>query len=68
MPKNKKSPASLSELYNEVSRRADTDALQISVADTKRVLACFFDVLAERPPGVAFRLIAKGLKRAEKRR
>ena len=59
---------SLSEFSNEVARRADTEGLKINVADTKRVIACFFDVLKDYPAGVAFDLIAKGLKRAGGRR
>ena len=58
----------LNAIYNEVARRADTEGLHISVAETKRVLACFFDVLEDHPPAVAFDLIAKGLKRAGGRR
>ena len=57
----------LNALYNEVARKADTDGLQISVADTKRVLACFFDALAKLPSNEAMDMIAKGLKLAGKR-
>jgi hypothetical protein len=58
----------LNDFYNEVSRRADTEGLQINAAETKRVLACFFDVLQDYPPPIAMDLIAKGLKRAAARR
>jgi hypothetical protein len=58
----------LNEFYNEVARRADTDGLQINAAETKRVIACFFDVLQDYPPTIAMDLIAKGLKRAASRR
>ena len=67
----KKKPAkatNLNEFYNEVARRADTEGLQINAAETKRVIACFFDVLQGCPPTIAMDLIAKGLKRAESRR
>ena len=70
MPKKKAISAapSLAELYNQVASRADTAGTQINVAETKRVLACFFDVLEDYPPAVAFDLVAKGLKRAGSRR
>ena len=46
----KKTPSAnvgLPQIYNEVARRADTEGLQINVVETKRVLACFFDVLED---------------------
>ena len=58
----------LNDIYNEVSRRADTAGLAISVAETKRVLACFFDVLEDTSPADAFDFVAKGLRRAGGRR
>ena len=61
-------PARLNDIYNEVAKRADTAGLHINAAETKRVLACFFDVLVDHPPAVAFDLVAKGLKRAGGRR
>ena len=64
----KKKESSLNDIYNEVARKADTDGLQISVAETKRVLACFFDVLEDYKPADAFDFVAKGLKRAGTRR
>ena len=57
----------LNEFYNEVARRADTEGLKINAAETKRVIACFFDVLQHCPPTMAMDLIAKGLKRAAQR-
>jgi hypothetical protein len=42
--------------------------VKINVAETKRVIACFFDVLQDCPASDAFHLIAKGLKRAGGRR
>jgi hypothetical protein len=59
---------SLADIYNEVSRRADKQKIHINVAETKRVLACFFDVLENQKPAVAFDIIAKGLQRAGTRR
>lgn len=67
----KKKPAttgSLNDIYNEVARRADKQKIKLNVAETKRVLACFFDVLEDQKPAVAFDVIAKGLKRAGTRR
>ena len=58
----------LSDIYNEVARRADTEGLAISAAETKRVLACFFDVLEDYSPADAFDFVAKGLRRAGGRR
>ena len=63
-----KKTSSLNDIYNEVARKADTDGLQINVAETKRVLACFFDVLEDYKPAEAFDFVAKGLKRAGTRR
>jgi hypothetical protein len=70
MAKKKKAATatSLNDIYNEVARRADKEKIQINVAETKRVLACFFDVLENQKPAVAFDIIAKGLKRAGTRR
>jgi hypothetical protein len=59
--------AGLNAFYNDVARIADTTGLQISVADTKRVLACFFDVLATLPSDQAMDVVGKGLKLASKR-
>jgi hypothetical protein len=58
----------LNDIYNQVAARADTAGTKINVADTKRVLACFFDVLEDYKPAEAFDFIAKGLKRAGTRR
>ncbi|EMI44520.1 hypothetical protein [Rhodopirellula sp. SWK7] len=63
-----KKASTLNDIYNEVARKADTDGLQINVAETKRVLACFFDVLEDYKPAEAFDFVAKGLKRAGTRR
>ena len=58
----------LSELYNEVARKADTEGVSITVAETKRVLAVLFDELAKLDAQDALDLISKGLKAASKRR
>ncbi len=64
----KKPAASLNSMYNEVARRADTQGLKISAAETRRVLATFFDVLEDLPPRDAFAIVADGLKKAGARR
>ncbi|WP_417850066.1 hypothetical protein [Thalassoglobus sp.] len=63
----KKSP-SLTEIYDTVAGKADTAKLQINAAETKRVLACFFDALEDYSAADAMDIIAKGLKAAQKRR
>ena len=62
-----KTPSNLNDIYNAVAAKADTDGVHINVAETKRVLACFFDVLEDQKSADAFDFIAKGLKRAGKR-
>jgi hypothetical protein len=62
--RKKATPFSLGEIYDEVARRADTAGLEINVAETKRVLACLFDVLETRSAAEVSEFIAKGLKRA----
>ncbi|TWU08338.1 hypothetical protein [Stieleria varia] len=64
----KKQPMTLGDIYDQVSRKADTQGVKINVAETKRVMACFFDVLEDYKPVDAFDFIAKGLKRAGTRR
>jgi hypothetical protein len=51
-----------------VAAKADTEGLSISVAETKRALASFFDVLEEYKSADAFDFVARGLKRAGRRR
>ena len=70
MAKKKKAAKAptLSDIYNQVARRADTQGVEINVADTKRVLACFFDVLEDYQAAEAIDLVAKGLKQAKGRR
>lgn len=58
----------LTEIYNEVSRMADTKGTQINVAETKRVLATFFDVLEDCTALEAAQIINAGLSAASKRR
>ena len=60
----KKKALTLNDIYDQVSRKADTQGVKINVAETKRVLACFFDVLEDYKAADAFDFVAKGLKRA----
>ena len=64
----KKKALNLNEVYNEVASKADTAGVKISVAETKRVLACFFDVLEDYKAAEAFDIVTKGLKRSAGRR
>ena len=65
---SKKKAASLNDIYNQVAARADTEKVKINAAETKRVLACFFDVLEDHKAADAFDFVAKGLKRSAARR
>ncbi len=58
----------LTEFYNAVAGKADTKGLMINVAETKRVLAVFFDLLEDLSPNDALDLLSKGLKQAAKRK
>lgn len=58
----------LTEIYDKVAAKADTAKQQINAAETKRVLACFFDVLEDYSATDAMDLISKGLKQAQKRK
>ena len=58
----------LSDFYNEVSRKTDTKGTAINVAETKRVLATAFDLLAELPAADAADVVAKGLAAAMKKK
>ena len=63
-----KKAATLTGIYNEVSRRADTAGLKISAAESRRVLATFFDLLEDLSPREAMAIVADGLKHAGGRR
>ncbi len=64
----KKATVNLNDIYNQVAAKADTEGVKINAAETRRVLACFFDALEEYQPVDAFDFIAKGLKRSATRR
>ncbi|TWU05351.1 hypothetical protein [Allorhodopirellula heiligendammensis] len=57
----------LTDFYNEVSRRVDTDKTAISVAETKRVLSEAFMVLAGMDATESADTISKGLTTAKKK-
>ena len=64
---SKKKAPTLNDIYNKVASKADTQRIKINAAETKRVLACFFDVLEDYNSAEAFDLVAKGLKRSASR-
>ena len=57
----------LTDFYNEVAKRTDTDKTAIGVADTKRVLAVAFSVLAKLDTAEVLDVLAKGLATAKKK-
>lgn len=57
----------LSEFYNEVSRRTDTAGTAINIAETKRVLSEAFLLLQSYDAATVLDLIAKGLAAARKK-
>ncbi|QDV24608.1 hypothetical protein [Aureliella helgolandensis] len=60
--------ATLSDIYNQVAVLANKRGVKLNVAETKHILACFFDVLENYKPVEAFEFVTKGLKRAGTRR
>jgi chemotaxis protein CheY-P-specific phosphatase CheC len=57
----------LSDFYNEVSKRVDTDKTAISVAETKRVLSEAFLVLAAMDAAEFADTVSKGVAQAKKK-
>ena len=57
----------LTDFYNEVSRRVDTDKTAISVAETKRVLSEAFGLLAELEVADFADTVSKGVAQAAKK-
>lgn len=57
----------LGDFYNRVSRRTDTNGTKINVAETKRVLACYFDELSRLSPADVAKIQARGLELASQR-
>ena len=58
----------LSEFYNEVARRADTEKTKINAAETKRVLSEAFKLLASLDAAACAELVAKALATAAKKK
>jgi hypothetical protein len=58
----------LTDFYNEVARRADTDKTHIGAAETKRVLSEAFKILAGLDAASAAEVFAKGLATATKKK
>ena len=58
----------LTEMYNEVSRRAYTAGTKINVAETKRVLSEMFGVLNELEADEAVAVVAAGLRVSRKKK
>lgn len=57
----------ITDFYNEVSRRADTEKTKIGAAETKRVLSEAFQVLAKMDAAELADTLAKGLAVANKK-
>ncbi len=57
----------LTDFYDEVARRADTDKTEITVAITKRVLSEAFIVLAGLESADAMDTVSKGIATAAKK-
>ncbi len=59
----------LTDFYNEVAAIADTEGTKISAAETKRVLACGFQILVEKceTPEEVLELVQKGMASARKK-
>lgn len=57
----------VTDFYNEVARRVDTDKTRIGVAETKRVLSEAFLVLAKMDAAELSDTLAKGLAIAKKK-
>jgi hypothetical protein len=57
----------VSDLMNEVARRADTADTKINVATTKRVISELFGVLAEMDAAEALDTMTKGVSAAAKK-
>ena len=57
----------LSQFYDAVSRKVDTDKTQINSAETKRVLSEAFKVLAKMNNATMLEVIARGVAHAAKK-
>ncbi len=57
----------VSEFYDEVARRADTEKTKIGAAETRRVLSEAFQVLAALDAATFAEVMSKGLTSAKKK-
>ena len=57
----------LNEFYDEVARKADTEKMKISAAETKHVLAEAFKVLAALDAATVVEVLGKALTTAKKK-
>ena len=57
----------LTDFYNEVARRVDTEKTSISVAETKRVLSEAFIVLSRMDAAEFADMVSKGVTQAKKK-
>jgi hypothetical protein len=57
----------VTDFYNEVSRRVDTEKTKINVAECKRVLAEAFAVLATMDAAEVLDTVSKGVAGAKKK-
>ena len=58
----------ISDFYNEVARKADTDKTKINAAETKRVLSEAFKILAAMPGPDLMDILAKCIANAAKKK
>lgn len=58
----------LTDFYNQVAGKVDTETTKINVAETKRVLAIAFEMLEQMDPAEMADTISKGLAQAKKKR
>lgn len=58
----------ISDFYNEVARKVDTAGTKINVAETKRVLAVAFQMLAAMPAAEALDTVAKAMASSSKKK
>jgi hypothetical protein len=57
----------LNEIYDEISRRTDTEKTKINVAETKRVISELFKILAGMDAAGSAEIVSKGLSAAKKK-
>jgi len=58
----------VTDFYNAVARKADTDTTKINAAEVRRVLATAFEELSSLPAAEAMDVVAKAMVSAAKRK